>query len=372
MPQSLPQSSERFLLVRLSSLGDLVHTLPVISALRSTFPRARLDWLVDRRWFPLMQLVTGIDEVIPLDRSVSGYVRCARRLRQARYSCAIDFQGLYRSALLVWLSHAERRVGRDRSAAREPGAAWFYTEPVIPTGQHVAEMNMSLAVGAGAQQPPEMDFPLSIPDAESGRLRKTLVEEGIDAYVVVTPGGGWRSKCWPPERYAALCSELWRKHGLRAVINVGPREENLSAEIVRASSPAVLLVVSPQLAELVRTACRSEAGHRWRYRTAASRRSSREARRGALRAYRPRAQQTIASRDRSPQRYLRSHHLPTRRLRSRRRLFSGHAFAQRQPGAYRCRTGVRDTAAHGTVVLPAKAVTHVFVLQQRKVHSRPK
>ncbi len=250
MTQSPPQSTERFLLVRLSSLGDLVHTLPVIPALRSSFPNARIDWLVDRRWFPLIKLVDGIDEVIPLDRSFSGYLACARRLRQAHYSCAVDFQGLYRSAVLVRLSGVEHRIGRDRSAAREPGAARFYTDRVIPTGQHVADMNSSLAMRAGAVPQAEMQFPLHVPQNEAQRVRERLREKGIDAYVVVSPGGGWKSKCWPPDRYGTLCSALWRRHGVHAVINVGPGEEDLGASVVRASTPAKPLALRPQLAEL--------------------------------------------------------------------------------------------------------------------------
>src|SRR5579862_268944 len=119
-------SPERLLAVRLSSLGDLVHTLPVIPALRAGLPDVKLDWLVDQRWAPLMKLVPGIDEVIPYDRSTFRALACVRRLRSARYSCAVDFQGLYRSAVLTWLSGARRRIGRDRTTVRQPGAERFY------------------------------------------------------------------------------------------------------------------------------------------------------------------------------------------------------------------------------------------------------
>src|SRR5258708_6340471 len=138
----MTQTAERFLVVRLSSLGDLVHTIPAVAALRASFPDARIDWLVDRRWWPLIHLVDGLDDVIPLDRSISGQLGCVRTLRGERYTCAVDFQGLYRSALLTGLSGARRRIGRAREAAREAGAAWFYTDRVVPAGRHVAEMNL--------------------------------------------------------------------------------------------------------------------------------------------------------------------------------------------------------------------------------------
>src|SRR5690348_18042386 len=86
--------------------------------------------------------------------------------RSAGYSCVIDFQGIYRSAILGWISGAERRIGRDRNSARERGAARFYTDRIAPTGRHVAEMSMSLAVHAGARRPVEMQFPIEVPADE--------------------------------------------------------------------------------------------------------------------------------------------------------------------------------------------------------------
>ena len=241
---------QSFLVVRLGSLGDLVHTIPAVAALRSSFPEARLDWVVEQKWSPLLDLVVGVNEVIPLERTFAGLRACVRRLRSARYTCAIDFQGLYKSAVLAWLSGARRRVGFDGSAAREPGAAWFYTDRVRPTGRHVAELNSSLAVRAGAKSEAALRFPLSVPEEETGRMRDRLAAEGVTSYFVVSPGGGWKSKCWPPERYGALCAELWRRYSLRAVVNVGPGEEPLAAALVAASAPADPLVVRPSLKEL--------------------------------------------------------------------------------------------------------------------------
>jgi len=202
VPNSRPN---RLLAVRLSSLGDLVHTLPVVPALRSAFPDAQLDWVVDSRWSPLIKLVRGIDEVIALRSSVSGYFECMSRVRQAGYSCAIDFQGIYRSAVLGWASGAKRRIGRDRNSAREHGAARFYTDRVPPLGQHVAEMSMSLALRAGAQRPSQMEFPIQVPTQEAGRLREKLRSEGAENYFVVSPGGGAGNRSAGPRSALGPC-----------------------------------------------------------------------------------------------------------------------------------------------------------------------
>lgn len=118
MPSLPKQDTQRFLILRLSSLGDLVHTLPTFAALRSSFPAARIDWAVDEKFVPLLELVPGIDEIVPLRRSVVGHLDFIRRLRRARYSCVLDPQGLYRSALLALASGTPRRIGFDPGTAR--------------------------------------------------------------------------------------------------------------------------------------------------------------------------------------------------------------------------------------------------------------
>ena len=250
----LTSGTNRLLAVRLSSLGDLVHTIPVISALRSAFPEAQIDWLVDARWAPLVRLVRGINDVIPLRSSTFGYLECMRAVRRAGYSCVIDFQGIYRSAFLGWASGAERRIGRDRNSAREPGAARFYTDRVTPQGQHVAQMSMSLAMRAGAQVPKQMEFPIEVPAEEVSQLREKLPGE---KYVVVSPGGGWKSKCWPTERFGALCAEMWQRHRIRSVINLAPGEEQLGDSVLANSVPAKPILCCPALPEL--TALLSQA-----------------------------------------------------------------------------------------------------------------
>ena len=243
-------NTQRFLVVRLSSLGDIVHTLPAFAALRESFPEAQIDWVVDRRWLQLAEMVLGVDTVIPLERSPLGVAACVRRLRAARYPCVVDYQGLYRSAVLAWSSGGARTIGFDRCAAREPGASMFYSERVVPTGRHVAEMNVDLSVRAGARPPLALQFPLRVPEQELQRVREKMRHEGVADYVVLSPGGGWVSKCWTPDRYGALSLELWRRHGVRSLINVSPGQGQLARSVLSAAGESNPLVVSPPLREL--------------------------------------------------------------------------------------------------------------------------
>lgn len=248
-------AQQRFLVVRLSSLGDLVHTIPAVAALRAAFPDAQIDWVVDRRWAPLIELATCIDQTIPLDRSPRAVLAMIARLRRTRYTCALDLQGRYRSAVLAWLSGAPRRIGRAASATREPGAALFYTERVIPTGRHIVDMTVDLAIRAGAAPSTVPQFPLRIPSQAARRVRDKLAHEGIaGAYVVLSPGGGWKSKCWPAERFGELAAAIERTCHLRSVVNIAPGEEDMAREVIRAAGSAKPIALSfdiPQLAALM-------------------------------------------------------------------------------------------------------------------------
>lgn len=236
---------QKFLVVRLSSLGDLVHTIPAVAALRATFPAAQIDWLVDRRWSPLISLVTCIDGVIALDRSPRDVLSLIARLRRARYTCALDLQGRYRSAALSWLSGAPRRIGRAAAATREPGAALFCTDRVMPTGRHIVDMTVDLAVRAGARRLAEPQFPLCVPPEALRSAREKLEREGVSGpYVVISPGGGWKSKCWPPDRFGALAAAMHRNYGLPSIVNTAPGEESMARDILRAAGSAKVSALS--------------------------------------------------------------------------------------------------------------------------------
>jgi lipopolysaccharide heptosyltransferase I len=249
----MSKREERFLVVRLTALGDILHTIPAVAALRAAHAGARIDWVVERKWAPVLEGSPALGEVIPFERrSAWGAVECVQRLRENRYTCVIDFQGLYKSSLLAALSGAPRRIGFNRNWAREAGAAMFYTERVIPTGRHVAELNYSLVERAGAARPATPEYPLRVPAGGAASIRARLHERGIDGgYIVVGPGGSWRAKCWPAERYGELCREFGRKYNLRVVVIHGPGEKFIAEEVLRAATPAQPALISTTLEELM-------------------------------------------------------------------------------------------------------------------------
>jgi heptosyltransferase I len=233
----------RFLLVRLGSLGDVIHALPAASALRDTFPEARIDWLIEPKWRRLLEGNPDLTEIIPLEKKTAGgLVTTIRKLRAAHYTCAIDFQGLYKSALPAFASGAPRRIGFPSTYAREGIASIFYTDKINPRGPHKVDHNLTLAQAAGAR-PAAPRFPLTLRPEDEKQVTQELARHHLTDFFVLNPGGGWRSKCWPPERYGELHHRLAAQHGWRGIITFGPGEESLAQELVSAagSPPPVAL-----------------------------------------------------------------------------------------------------------------------------------
>jgi heptosyltransferase I len=247
---------QRFLLVRLGSLGDIVHALPASAALRDTFPGVRIDWVVDRKWMRLLEGNPDLTEVIPFDRNnVGGIAGAIRKLREVKYTCAIDFQALYKSALISFASGAPQRVGFRSSYAREGFAALLYTDRLNPRGAHKVEHNLTLAEHAGARKAAPR-FPLAIHAQDEEHIARELSEHGLNEYFVLNPGGGWRSKCWPAERYGELHRRLADRYGWRGVVAFGPGEERIARSVIEAArkAPPVALALGlgPLLALLWR------------------------------------------------------------------------------------------------------------------------
>lgn len=248
---------QRFLVLRMSALGDIIHTLPAVSALRESFPKATIDWLVDKKWAPLLEGNQTINSVITVDRgSWRDVISAVRRLRSNKYSMAIDFQSLYRSAIFGWLSGASKRLGFDADYSRESGATLFYTDVVNPHRLHKVQHNLELAEAAGART---NEIRFSLPDASDAaeEVERILAAQGIGDYFVLSPGGGWGSKCWPAERYGELHRGLVRKYGWQGIVSFGPGEKDLSERVCRSAGspkPFVEMFDLRQLIALLRRA----------------------------------------------------------------------------------------------------------------------
>lgn len=241
----------RFLVVRLGSLGDIIHTFPAVAALRESFSVARIVWLTHPRWEFLVQSSGLASEVWTVEtRALSSLRQMIRHVRQVSWSAAIDYQGLWKSAMLPFFGGVTRRIGFSSATIREFGVPLLYTDRVRTSKTHIAEQNGELSICAGAHRG-AASVTLQIPQQDQAAVCARLRAQGLDRYIVLSPSGGWRSKCWPAERFATFCRKLRESLGLRCVVNAGPDDDDLAATLVRASGDADPFVYRGSLGELM-------------------------------------------------------------------------------------------------------------------------
>jgi lipopolysaccharide heptosyltransferase I len=237
------------LIVRLGSLGDLVHTLPAVAAIRRAHPDAAIDWLVDRPYREFLALVPVLSSIVVLEgRTPADWWRARGQLRSRRYDAAVDFQGLVKSAALARLSGARRVIGFDRNALREPAAASLYHERVAAgEGRHVIWKNLRLAgaLDAFAEVP---EFPIRRVDSP---VLDDLQARGFTEFVLLNCGAAWPNKRYPADRLGRLAAWLQDRHRLRSLVIWGPGEQTIAAAVAAASGGAAALASETRLTDLV-------------------------------------------------------------------------------------------------------------------------
>jgi heptosyltransferase-1 len=241
----------RFLVLRLGSLGDIVHTFPAVAALRETFPTAEIVWLTHPRWNFLVEssrLASAVRNIEP--RSLPSLREAIHGVRQTSWDASIDYQGLWKSAALPFFGGVKRRIGFSSHTIREFGVPLLYTDRVKATTIHIADQNGELSLRAGAHHLAAPVF-LRVPSDDEVAVRSQLQASRIDRYIVLSPGGGWRSKCWPPGRFGALCREIRNSLDLRCIVNYGPGEDDLAAAVRAASGEADPLLYNGELGQLM-------------------------------------------------------------------------------------------------------------------------
>jgi heptosyltransferase-1 len=241
----------RFLVVRLGSLGDIVHTLPAVASLRESFPGAEITWLTHPRWNILVKSSALASQIWTVEsRSFASVAGTIRRLRQEHRDAAIDYQGLWKTATLPFLGGVKRRIGFSSQTIREFAVPLLYTHRVRCTATHIADQNGELSLRAGTHRA-TADFTLRVPSADEMSAADYLRAAGIGRYIVLSAGGGWRSKCWPADRFGALCLKIRQSLSLRCIVNYGPGEDDLAAAVRASSGNAGPLLYNGELGQLM-------------------------------------------------------------------------------------------------------------------------
>ncbi len=249
----------RVALVKLSSLGDVVHALPVASALKASRPRARLAWIVERREAAVLRDHPALDEVVVADtrgwrrartpaaaRAVLADMRALnRRLAAWRFDVAVDLQGLLKSGMITAACRAPQRVGFVAGWGREPLHALFVNHRVQPppTAHHVVEQYLALLGPLGVEDR-RVEFRLPVTPAAEARMDEWLATAGLKPQrrlVVLNPGAGRADKRWPVPHFAVLARRLVREAEAQVLVVWGPGEDGAARAIVDTSGVATVV-----------------------------------------------------------------------------------------------------------------------------------
>jgi lipopolysaccharide heptosyltransferase I len=257
----MPEGNPRILIIRLSAIGDCLHTMPVLCALRDKMPGAFLTWVVEGRSGDLLREHPALDELVIVPR---GWLKSPRlvwqlrqKLRQLRFDIAIDVQGLTKSAVAAWLSGAPRRIGMKGVDGREI-SSWLNNELVEPQHTHIVDRNIELLKPLGIDVPaPRFGLPrTSLEESRAEQIVRTA--EVTSGFAIINPGAGWPSKLWPAERFAAVARFLGHDHGLPSlVVWAGAKERAMAESIAAASEGHALMAPPTSLPELVSLARRA-------------------------------------------------------------------------------------------------------------------
>jgi heptosyltransferase-1 len=252
----------RILIVKLGSIGDIIHTLPSLAAIRRALPQANISWVVERSSAEILRDNPLLDRLIEVDTKalrrglMSGETLRAprqqlRRLRASAFDLALDFQGLLKSASIARLSGARRVYGFSRDGLREPPSRLLLSSTVsVPKQTHVIRKGLGLVAGAlGITVPTAArDFEFPIATNGANQLEADEAAAGTDGnYVILNPGGGWPTKLWSAEKFGSLADELWSHYCLSSLVAHGPGEVELAERVLQASRSGKARAVSLSL-----------------------------------------------------------------------------------------------------------------------------
>jgi heptosyltransferase-1 len=263
------QSKYRLLVVRLGAMGDILHALPAVTALRQAHPAWIIDWVIEPAWCALLTANCDpatargpaqpvIDHLHmastkawrhhPFSPGTRHEISALRRLlRESHYDAVLDFQGAVRSAAVARMVRSRRRIGESRP--REWAARWLFTERIATRGTHVIEQDLELAAAVAGDELRPVQPWLPIDPVAEAWCDEVLPPSANQPVVLLNPGAGWGAKRWPVERYAAVARTLAGR-GIRVLLNAGPGEESL-AEAIETQSGGVARPLHASVAQLI-------------------------------------------------------------------------------------------------------------------------
>ena len=250
----------KILIVKLSSIGDIVHTLPTLAAIRRALPEAEISWTVEKSSAEILrnnEFLHGLIEVDtktlrrknPIGETMSAARRQLRQLRASSFDVALDFQGLLKSASIAKLARAERLYGFSKQNLREPASRFLLNDTFTAEKQiHIIDKNLTLAEKALDIEVSRERFEFPIFTNENHRLEaEKIVERAGENFAILNPAGGWATKLWHAEKFGALADRLWEEKGFTSIVTTAPNEMKLAQKVLQNSKSNRVLLAQPSL-----------------------------------------------------------------------------------------------------------------------------
>jgi len=250
----------KFLIIKLSSLGDIIHTLPALETLRRKYPFARIDWLVEERFYDFLKENPLIDKIYLLrfrspvrKNKWRIFFKTIKLIKAKRYDVAIDFQGLIKSSFFTFLSGAKYRIGFMESDLRERQAKYFYN--VVPTqsfeGGHIISKNLSLLSMIDIYENEACSGRIFLQENDEKEIKEELKKRGIEKYYIVHPWAGWKSKQWDTNNYVELIKKVYQEYKIKAIITWAPHEYIIAKEFLNNCGEAALLSFTTSINKMI-------------------------------------------------------------------------------------------------------------------------
>jgi lipopolysaccharide heptosyltransferase I len=250
----------KILIVKLSSIGDVVHTLPTLAAIRRALPEAEISWVVERGSAAILRNNRFLDNLIEVDtkslrrkEKLGKIMKSAREqlkdLRASTFDIALDFQGLLKSAAIAKLAKATYRFGFSKQTLREPASRFLLTDKInVKKETHVIRKSLELAEQALKIEVPANDFEFPIfTDEIHKKEAENIIDQTGENFAILNPAGGWVTKLWHAEKFGALADRLWEANGLTSVISTAPIEIELAEKVLKNSKSGKVLLAQPSL-----------------------------------------------------------------------------------------------------------------------------
>ena len=250
----------KILIVKLSSIGDVIHTLPALAAIRRALPEAEISWAVETNAAEILRRNSYLSQLIEIDtkvlrrrnqigKAISAFGKQLSRLRASAFDVTLDFQGLLKSSTIAKLAKSKKIYGFTKQELREPASRFFLTDKIeVAQKSHIIVKNLQLAEQAlDISVPAEnFEFPIFTDEAHRREAEKIIGQAG-ENFALLNPAGGWATKLWHAEKFGVLADRLWEENGLTSIITTAPNEMELAEEVLQNNKSGKILLAQPTL-----------------------------------------------------------------------------------------------------------------------------